>query len=191
MIKFNYPFRNRDLKLGNDLVSITIIICINVIIFILYLIYYIIKNAYIWITKPNKKKIIEYINTKAFIIKANISSINYPECIEELGCCFWSKNHNLKLQKEDICYLYLAGNDYNKICYRLKVVSTRSKRKDEYFWNTPYINKGYCYKLVPTADAYIGTDLSYNTIESLGISKYASFKKLTPEQIQYIDKYFE
>ena len=190
MIKFDYPFRNSNLKLGNDLVSITLIICIHLIIFILYIIFYIIKVICIWFYNLYKKDENKPILMQAYIIKVNNSIINYIECIEELGCCYLNKNKNIKLHKDDLCYLYLIGKDYNQICYRLKVVSTRSKRKDENYWTTPYKDSGFCYKLIPTADIYSGTELSSYTIERLGISKYASFKKLNTQQIEYIDKYF-
>lgn len=54
--------------------------------------------------------------------------INHVKSIQTLGCAYWKKSRNKKLEVGDICYLYLIGKGHYQVRYRLEVVDTNCTR---------------------------------------------------------------
>ncbi len=127
---------------------------------------------------------------RAFLLKGNEKIIDHVKSVGEFGCCYWKKAPNKRLQKGDICYLFLSGEGHNQIRYRLEVAEISCRREDKNCWKIPYKEDSDCYKLVPTAAMYSGDKLSRVELESIGISRYVQFKKLSNDQVDFLDDFF-
>lgn len=128
---------------------------------------------------------------RVFLLKGKESVINHVKSIRELGCCYWKKAQNKRLQKGDICYLFLSGKGHGQIRYRLEVVDTSCRRDDKSCWIIPFEEDSDCYKLIPTANMYSGTELSRDHLENIGINRYCQFKKIDNYQANFIDRFFQ
>ena len=125
-----------------------------------------------------------------FMLKGIESFIDHIKSVETHGVCYWKKANNKKFNIGDICYLYLSDNKHNAIRYKLEVVDTSSERIDSDCWLKPFKSDKDCYKLKPIGDIYLGHELDKDKLEAIGISRYVQFMELSPEQVEYIDKYF-
>ena len=57
---------------------------------------------------------------RVFLLKGKESMIDHVKSIQTLGCAYWKKSRNKKLEVGDICYLYLIGKGHYQVRYRLK-----------------------------------------------------------------------
>lgn len=127
---------------------------------------------------------------RTFLLKGKESMINHIKSVDELGCCYWKKAKNKRFQIGDVCYLFLSDSGHNQIRYRLEVIDTSCQRADKNCWHVPYTEDNDCYKLIPTALRYDGSELSYSALGNIGIKKHTQFMELNEVQVAYIDKYF-
>ena len=117
--------------------------------------------------------------------------IDHVKSIQTLGCAYWKKSRNKKLEVGDICYLYLIGKGHYQVRYRLEVVDTSCVREDSSCWITPFQADENCYKLIPTFTMYEGKELTLDTLEEIGINRHTQFKELNEFQEDFLNKYFE
>lgn len=127
---------------------------------------------------------------RVFLLKGKEDMIDHVKSVKELGCCYWKKAANKRLQIGDICYLFLSGKGHNQIRYRLIVEEVSCQREDKNCWKIPYKEDFDCYKLVPTSKMYSGDKLSREKLEDIGISRYVQFKELNNNQADFLDKFF-
>lgn len=128
---------------------------------------------------------------RVFLLKGKENMIDHVRSVNELGCCYWKKARNKRLQVGDVCYLFLAGIGHDQIRYRLEVTDVSCKRDDKSCWNIPYHEDNDCYKLVPTAEMYAGTELSREKLEEIGIKKHTQFMELSKEQAEFLNMFFK
>ena len=128
---------------------------------------------------------------RVFLLKGKESMIDHVKSIQTLGCAYWKKSRNKKLEVGDICYLYLIGKRHYQVRYRLEVVDTSCVREDSSCWITPFQADENCYKLIPTFTMYEGKELSLDTLEEIGINRHTQFKELNEFQEDFLNKYFE
>ena len=128
---------------------------------------------------------------RVFLLKGKESMIDHVKSIQTLGCAYWKKSRNKKLEGGDICYLYLIGKGHYQVRYRLEVVDTSCVREDSSCWITPFQADENCYKLIPTFTMYEGKELSLDTLEEIGINRHTQFKELNEFQEDFLNKYFE
>ena len=128
---------------------------------------------------------------RVFLLKGKESMIDHVKSIQTLGCAYWKKSRNKKLEVGDICYLYLIGKGHYQVRYRLEVVDTSCVREDSSCWITPFQADENCYKLIPTFTMYEGKELSLDTLEEIGINRHTQFKELNELQEDFLNKYFE
>ena len=128
---------------------------------------------------------------RVFLLKGKESMIDHVKSIQTLGCAYWKKSRNKKLEVGDICYLYLIGKGHYQVRYRLEVVDTSCVREDSSCWITPFQADENCYKLIPTFTMYEGKELSLDTLEENGINRHTQFKELNEFQEDFLNKYFE
>lgn len=129
-------------------------------------------------------------NNRIFLLKGKESIIDHVKSVNEFGCCYWKKSPNKRLRKGDICYLFLSGADHNQVRFRLEVSEESCKREDKDCWKIPFKEDYNCYKLIPTAQMYLGDELSREKLESIGISRYVQFMELDKSQADFLDCYF-
>lgn len=127
---------------------------------------------------------------RIFLLKGKESIIDHVKSVKELGCCYWKKASNKRLQKGDICYLFLSGTGHNQVRFRLEVSEDSCKREDKTCWKIPFKEDHNCYKLVPTAKMYSGDKLSRENLESIGISRYVQFMELNEHQADFLYDHF-
>ena len=127
---------------------------------------------------------------RIFLLKGKENMIDHVKSVKELGCCYWKKASNKRLQKGDICYLFLSGKGHNQVRFRLEVSEESCRREDKTCWKIPFKEDNDCYKMIPTAKMYMGNKLSRDDLESIGISRYAQFMELDDNQADFIDGYF-
>ncbi|MCR8894045.1 hypothetical protein [Bacteroides sp. ET336] len=127
---------------------------------------------------------------RIFLLKGKESMINHVKSIQTLGCAYWKKSRNKKLEVGDICYLYLIGKGHYQVRYRLEVVDTNCTRNDSSCWIAPFKADNNCYKLVPTAEMYMGNKLSLDTLENIGVNRHSQFKELNEYQEVFLSQYF-
>ena len=128
---------------------------------------------------------------RVFLLKGKESMIDHVKSIQTLGCAYWKKSRNKKLEVGDICFLYLIGKGHYQVRYRLEVVDTSCVREDSSCWITPFQADENCYKLIPTFTMYEGKELSLDTLEEIGINRHTQFKELNEFQEDFLNKYFE
>lgn len=128
---------------------------------------------------------------RVFLLKGKESMIDHVKSIQTLGCAYWKKSRNKKLEVGDICYLYLIGKGHYQVRYRLEVVDTSCVREDSSCWITPFQADENCYKLIPTFTMYEGKELSLDTLEEIGINRHTQFKEFNEFQEDFLNKYFE
>lgn len=128
---------------------------------------------------------------RVFLLKGKESMIDHVKSIQTLGCAYWKKSRNKKLEVGDICYLYLIDKGHYQVRYRLEVVDTSCVREDSSCWITPFQADENCYKLIPTFTMYEGKELSLDTLEEIGINRHTQFKELNEFQEDFLNKYFE
>ena len=128
---------------------------------------------------------------RVFLLKGKERMIDHVKSIQTLGCAYWKKSRNKKLEVGDICYLYLIGKGHYQVRYRLEVVDTSCVREDSSCWITPFQADENCYKLIPTFTMYEGKELSLDTLEEIGINRHTQFKELNEFQEDFLNKYFE
>lgn len=128
---------------------------------------------------------------RVFLLKGKESMIDHVKSIQTLGCAYWKKSRNKKLEVGDICYLYLISKGHYQVRYRLEVVDTSCVREDSSCWITPFQADENCYKLIPTFTMYEGKELSLDTLEEIGINRHTQFKELNEFQEDFLNKYFE
>lgn len=105
---------------------------------------------------------------RVFLLKGKEDMIDHIKSVKELGCCYWKKVANKRLQIGDICYLFLSGKGHNQIRYRLIVEEVSCRCEDKNCWKIPYKEDSDCYKLVPTSKMYSGDKLSREKLDTLG-----------------------
>lgn len=127
---------------------------------------------------------------RIFLLKGKESMIDHVKSIQTLGCVYWKKSRNKKLEVGDICYLYLIGKGHYQVRYRLEVVDSNCSRDDSSCWIAPFKADNNCYKLVPTAEMYIGNKLSLDTLEDIGVNRHSQFKELNEYQEVFLSQYF-
>lgn len=127
---------------------------------------------------------------RIFLLKGKESMIDHVKSIQTLGCVYWKKSRNKKLEVGDICYLYLIGKGHYQVRYRLEVVDTNCSRDDSSCWIAPFKADNNCYKLVPTAEMYMGNKLSLDTLEDIGVNRHSQFKELNEYQEVFLSQYF-
>lgn len=127
---------------------------------------------------------------RIFLLKGRENVIDHVKSIQTLGCIYWRKSRNKRLGIGDICYLYLIGKGHYQVRYRLEVVDTSCTRDDSSCWIAPFQADNNCYKLVPTAAMYEGSELSLDTLEEIGVNRYSLFKELNESQEVFLRKYF-
>ncbi|MCS2968601.1 hypothetical protein NXW94_27730 [Bacteroides ovatus] len=127
---------------------------------------------------------------RVFLLKGKESMIDHVKSIQTLGCAYWKKSRNKKLEVGDICYLYLIGKGHYQVRYRLEVVDTSCVREDSSCWITPFQADENCYKLIPTFTMYEGKELSLDTLEEIGINRHTQFKELNEFQEDFFKQVF-
>lgn len=130
-------------------------------------------------------------NRRYFLLKGIESFVDHVKSVNTHGVCWWKKVRNKQFQIGDICYLYLSDKKHNAIRYKLEVVDTSCERLDSDCWKKPFEADNDCYKLKPIGKIYLENDLHRDILEKLGISRYVQFMKLSKEQVEYIDKFFD
>lgn len=116
--------------------------------------------------------------------------INHINCIQDTGFAYWKKSTK-KMQVGDIVYLFISDKQHNRVMYRLQVIETNSVRDDKKYWHTTYKHDTCCFKLINTAATYHGLGLDRNDLEKHGISRYVQYKRLSPEQADWLASHFE
>lgn len=139
----------------------------------------------------NSKKRIVMKTRRIFLLKGKENMIDHVKSIQLLGCAYWKKARNKKLNVGDICYLYLIGKGHYQVRYRLEVVDISCIREDSSCWIAPFKADNDCYKLTPTAGMYEGNRLSLDTLEEIGINRHAQFKELNEHQEAFLKQYFQ